>query len=247
MRSNDTLASAYMPASNCARASASSTDRDSGTAALARLSSSTAACRSPFSSRTTPRWNESYTSPEGSVSGGGGGRSANGGRAGGCSSSSSFQLWSVMSPPFGVRRCRPSRSGLASTWPRTMRGMTSQAGAAVPTPSGLELVPFRALRYDESVAGPLGSLTSPPYDVIDEDGVRRFEAMSPYNVVRVILPREPDSGTGTRYDAAAALLARWRDEGVLRPDGEPALYAYEMRDGDTVTRGLLGALALVDP
>jgi uncharacterized protein (DUF1015 family) len=129
-----------------------------------------------------------------------------------------------------------------------MPGMTSQADLPlVPAPSGLELAPFRALRYDEDVAGPLGSLTSPPYDVIDEDGVRRYEAMSPYNVVRLILPREPTSGGGTRYDTAAGLLARWRAGGVLRPDPEPALYAYEMREGESVTRGLIGALALVDP
>lgn len=125
--------------------------------------------------------------------------------------------------------------------------MTSPADPAVPTPTGLELAPFRALRFDESVAGPLGPLTSPPYDVIDEDGVRRYEARSPYNVVRLILPRGPETGAGSRYDAAATLLRAWREQGVLRPDPEPALYAYEMRDGESVTRGLVGALALVDP
>lgn len=126
-----------------------------------------------------------------------------------------------------------------------MPGMTTQP--AVPVPSGLELVPFRALRYDPSVAGPLGPLTSPPYDVIDEDGVRRYEATSPYNVVRLILPRETPPGGGTVYDGAARLLAEWRQAGVLKADPEPALYAYEMRDGESVTRGLIGALALVDP
>jgi uncharacterized protein (DUF1015 family) len=128
-----------------------------------------------------------------------------------------------------------------------MRGMTSPAEPAVPSPSGLELAPFRALRYDETVTGPLGPLTSPPYDVIDDAGVRHYESLSPYNVVRLILPREPEDGGGTRYDAAATLLGRWRAEGVLRPDAEPALYAYELADGETVTRGLVGALALVDP
>ena len=29
--------------------------------------------------------------------------------------------------------------------------------------------PFRALRYDESVAGPLTDLVAPPYDVIDDE------------------------------------------------------------------------------
>lgn len=127
-----------------------------------------------------------------------------------------------------------------------MRGMTSP-DSGVPTPSGLVLAPFRALRYDEAVAGPLAALTSPPYDVIDDDGVRRYEASSPYNVVRVILPRDPEDGRGTRYDAARALLDAWRTSGVLTADPEPALYAYEMRDGEHLTRGLIGALALVDP
>jgi uncharacterized protein (DUF1015 family) len=125
--------------------------------------------------------------------------------------------------------------------------MTSPDQSAVPTPQGLELAPFRALRYDESVAGPLGPLTSPPYDVIDDAGVRHYEALSPYNVVRLILPREPEGTSGTRYDAAAGLLREWRAAGVLKADAEPALYAYEMRDGEAVTRGLIGALALVDP
>ncbi|HVF05847.1 MAG TPA: DUF1015 domain-containing protein [Frankiaceae bacterium] len=123
--------------------------------------------------------------------------------------------------------------------------MTTQP--AVPVPSGLELAPFRALRYDPTVAGPLDSLTSPPYDVIDEDGVRQYEATSPYNVVRLILPREAPQSGGSAYDGAAALLREWRDAGVLRPDPEPALYAYEMREGESVTRGLIGALGLVDP
>src|SRR3712207_1183763 len=102
------------------------------------------------------------------------------------------------------RRLLVCRSSAVLRPRRTMRGMTSQADPAVPTPSGLELLPFRALRYDESVAGPLGPLTSPPYDVIDEAGVRRYEEMSPYNVVRVILPRDPAEGSGTRYESAAA-------------------------------------------
>ncbi len=128
-----------------------------------------------------------------------------------------------------------------------MAPQTESQPSGVPVPPGLVLAPFRALRYDEAVAGPLASLPSPPYDVIDEAGVTAYEEASPYNVVRVILPRGPESGAGNRYAAAAAQLAAWRSAGVLRPDAEPALYVYEMRDGDHVQRGLLGALALRDP
>ena len=122
--------------------------------------------------------------------------------------------------------------------------------SSVPRPSGLVLSPFRALRYDPATAGPLSALTSPPYDVIDADGVVALEQNSEYNVVRLILPRE-DVGPGQgRYARAAALLATWRETGVLVPDEVPALYVYEQAAPDLdgrpghVQRGLLGALGL---
>ena len=109
-------------------------------------------------------------------------------------------------------------------------------------PTNLTLLPFRALRY---AAGDLGALTSPPYDVLDADGVAALEAASDHNVVRLILPRgEPGTGLD-RYQRAKQTLEDWREEGVLVPDPEPALYVYEQAaPGGHVQRGLLGALAL---
>ena len=125
----------------------------------------------------------------------------------------------------------------------------SSAGPAssVPRPSGLVLSPFRALRYDPATAGDLSALTSPPYDVVDADGVVALEASSEHNVVRLILPREGGDGQD-RYARAAATLEQWRADGVLRPDREPALYVYEQAGQDGhVQRGLLGALSLSPP
>ncbi len=126
------------------------------------------------------------------------------------------------------------------------------AASGVP---GLVLSPFRALRYDSAVAGDLATLTSPPYDVIDADGVAALEAQSQYNVVRLILPREPaNSGPDTvdtppdRYTAARGTLDAWRDSGVLQPDDAPGLYVYEQaQPGGHVQRGLIGALLLTPP
>jgi uncharacterized protein (DUF1015 family) len=103
------------------------------------------------------------------------------------------------------------------------------------------------LRYDEAVAGPLDTLTSPPYDVIDDDELARYEAASDHNVVRIILPRGPASGDQSRYVGAARLLREWREEGALKLDDKPALYVYEMREGEHVQRGLVGLVALVQP
>src|ERR1700749_1122804 len=73
--------------------------------------------------------------------------------------------------------------------------------------------PFRALRYDPAVAGPLDELVAPPYDVISDAARRDYLARSPYNVVHLTLPDAED-------DAGRA-LADWRDTGALveTPEG----------------------------
>jgi uncharacterized protein (DUF1015 family) len=73
--------------------------------------------------------------------------------------------------------------------------------------------PFRALRYDPAVAGPLDSLVAPPYDVISEAQRLEYLARSPHNVVHLTLPDSEDQ--------AARDLADWRAQGVLAeaPEG----------------------------
>ena len=136
-------------------------------------------------------------------------------------------------------------AGSSSSDSTTPRERSPGSSSSVPRPSGLVLSPFRALRYDTTTAGDLHALTSPPYDVIDEDGVAALEAASRHNVVRLILPRDAADGSEDRYGRAARTLSAWRDEGVLRPDAEPALYVYEQATPDGhVQRGLVGALGL---
>jgi uncharacterized protein (DUF1015 family) len=48
--------------------------------------------------------------------------------------------------------------------------------------------PFRALRYDPAVAGPLDGLVAPPYDVIAPEELERLVERNPRNVVRLIRP-----------------------------------------------------------
>jgi uncharacterized protein (DUF1015 family) len=129
-------------------------------------------------------------------------------------------------------------------------GMTTPltpAGAPPPVPPGLVLAPFRGLRFDEGVVGAVTSVVSPPYDVIDDAERDRLEAASDHNVVRLILPRDEDGSPDSRYERAAATLARWRADGSLVADDEPAIYVYEQTEGGHVQRGLLGAVALARP
>ncbi len=118
---------------------------------------------------------------------------------------------------------------------------------SVPSPGGLVLAPFCALRYATTAPRQLARLLSPPYDVIDPDSRTALEEADPHNFVRLILPREDRSGGLSRYQRAARTLAEWRSAGVLVTDREQGLYVYEMAARDRVTRGLLGAVALAAP
>ncbi|MFD5306550.1 MULTISPECIES: DUF1015 family protein [Streptomyces] len=112
---------------------------------------------------------------------------------------------------------------------------------------GLELTPFRGLRYDPDRVGSLAAVTSPPYDVVVRpDGLLHLESADPHNIVRLILPQA--ATPEARNEQAAGTLRRWRSEGVLTVDSEPGLYVYEQRGGDgMLQRGIIGALRVSDP
>jgi uncharacterized protein (DUF1015 family) len=99
--------------------------------------------------------------------------------------------------------------------------------------------PFRALRFDEAVAGPLAGLVAPPYDVISEDERAAYLAQSPYNVVHLTLPDDDAQ--------AAAELAEWRAAGVLVEE-EPAYWWLVQRyvGPDGVERSREGFVAALE-
>jgi len=74
--------------------------------------------------------------------------------------------------------------------------------------------PFRGLRFDPDVVGEHAQVTTPPYDVISPEAREAYEAMSPYNVVRLILARpgpgedghEGSDGAGYRHVAVSVCL-----------------------------------------
>ena len=99
--------------------------------------------------------------------------------------------------------------------------------------------PFRAVRYDEAVAGPLERLVAPPYDVISPEEREELLARDPHNVVNLTLP---DSEA-----EAARLWREWQAEGVLVREPEPSYWAlsqdYVGPDGVARTRsGLVVSL-----
>ena len=97
--------------------------------------------------------------------------------------------------------------------------------------------------YDQQVAGTLGNLIAPPYDVISEDQRRGYLAASPYNAVRLELPELP-------YDEVRALIEAWITDGILRLTDEPVLVAWTqtfLLGGRTVERKSLLASVGVEP
>jgi uncharacterized protein (DUF1015 family) len=94
-----------------------------------------------------------------------------------------------------------------------------------------DVEPLRALHYDVAKAGSLERLTAPPYDVIDPEQRAELAAKSPYNVVEIDLPQGDNP-----YRRAAELFARWRGEGVVVRDSDPALWVqrqtYRTPDGE---------------
>jgi uncharacterized protein (DUF1015 family) len=109
-----------------------------------------------------------------------------------------------------------------------------------------EVRAFRAIRYDERVAGPLSELICPPYDVITLDERARLAARSERNFVRVELPDEGPGG----YAHAAELLHAWMHERAVVAD-PPSVYLHEHEftlGGVRATRqGVFVALRVHDP
>jgi uncharacterized protein (DUF1015 family) len=108
--------------------------------------------------------------------------------------------------------------------------------------------PFPAVHYEPTRVADAGLVTCPPYDVISDADRERLYARHPYNVVRIVSPR--DDG-GDRYAEAADFFRSWLWEGVLRKDAVPAIYVYRQAFTDPAGRfrrvwGLVAEISLDD-
>jgi uncharacterized protein (DUF1015 family) len=106
--------------------------------------------------------------------------------------------------------------------------------------------PLAALHYDAARVGGMERVIAPPYDVISPAQQQALHERSPWNVIRLILPREADRGA-----AAARALGDWVRDGILVRDPAPAVYLYSqefmLADGRRRRRdGVLCRLRLED-
>jgi uncharacterized protein (DUF1015 family) len=89
------------------------------------------------------------------------------------------------------------------------------------------IYPFHPLRYTAQ-AGPLANVVTQPYDKISSAMRRRYLALSPYNLVRIILGERTaaDSDTDNPYTRAAGHLDSWVASGILARDSEAGIFPY---------------------
>jgi uncharacterized protein (DUF1015 family) len=90
-----------------------------------------------------------------------------------------------------------------------------------------DIRPFRALRYNlQRVSA--SQVVTQPYDKITPTMQEQYYAVSPYNLVRVILGRRDHSDNSVEnvYTRAASFARQWEQEGILQKDASPSIYAY---------------------
>ncbi len=90
--------------------------------------------------------------------------------------------------------------------------------------------PFQAWRYDTTKVR-LEDVVTQPYDKISPEMQDRYHSTSPNNLVRIILgkPEPGDNDSTNVYSRAASHFRAWRDQGILRSDSTPSIYAYQQQ------------------
>ncbi len=83
-----------------------------------------------------------------------------------------------------------------------------------------DIKPFRAWRYNPSLAGNIDELTSPLFDVVS-DKQRKALYKHPYNSIYLSVPQQPDAA-----NKANSLLEEWKSKGIILQDKLPAIYVY---------------------
>ncbi|MDP1853522.1 MAG: DUF1015 domain-containing protein [Candidatus Omnitrophota bacterium] len=93
-----------------------------------------------------------------------------------------------------------------------------------------EIKPFKAVLYNQDKVNGTAKVVCPPYDVINEKARENYANLSPYNMVRLILPTKNEAeqaGCESVYAFAKKQLDDWMEKEVLCHAKEEAIYLYE--------------------
>lgn len=108
--------------------------------------------------------------------------------------------------------------------------------------------PFAGVRFSPDLDP--AAVTSPPYDVVDDDDRATLLAGHERNAVAIDIPREADGDD--RYAEARRTLEAWSADGTLMIDPRPSFTVYRMDFTDDTGRpastlGVIGAAELSSP
>ena len=112
-----------------------------------------------------------------------------------------------------------------------------------------QIIPFRAVTYNEEKVGDLDSVVAPPWDVISPELQEELYRRSQWNVVRLVFGRQfPGDNEQENRDARARRFWNsWLRERILVQDPKPAIYVcretYSLPTGEEKIRW--GFIALV--
>ena len=92
----------------------------------------------------------------------------------------------------------------------------------------MNIIPFRAIRYDLEQVGDYSKVVAPPYDQIDPTTQSLLYSMHPQNIVRISFGKdEPGDDTHrNRYQRARGFLEQWLADGILVEETVAAIYSY---------------------
>ncbi len=106
-----------------------------------------------------------------------------------------------------------------------------------------DVQPLRGVRFDRRVAGPVGALIAPPYDVADTPGISAEFSIRNIESIELGL-------MGDDHALAASRYRSWLEQGVLRHDDRPAMYVHRHRfflnGAETERTGLIARVRLAD-
>jgi uncharacterized protein (DUF1015 family) len=112
----------------------------------------------------------------------------------------------------------------------------------------MEVIPFRGIRYNQSIVGDLAQVICPPYDVITSIQKKLYYEESSHNSIRLELPTGSQETTIDYYQRAAITFQQWLKQGILQLDSVPSFYmhdhGFEYAGENKVRRGLIARVKL---
>lgn len=83
-----------------------------------------------------------------------------------------------------------------------------------------KILPFRAWRYNEEITSDIEVMTSPLFDVVNEQQLHELYQIE-FNSIHLSVPRQSETPADAKNN-----LEHWKQKGIIKQDQLPAIYPY---------------------